>query len=144
MRLAAAEGGVKICFVIPSLAGGGAERVAVTVLSALDGARHERVLYLFSGADGVYFDRVAPGIRVVIAERRSWVGRLCELASFLRVVPARHRDAVPQLLHHRDRRPPGRCARRASSSTRARRPPGFSTIPTSRGSSRGAAACSRR
>ena len=47
-RLARAEGGVKICFVIPSLPGGGAERVAVTVLSALDGARHERVLYLFS------------------------------------------------------------------------------------------------
>ncbi len=75
---------MKICFVIPSLSGGGAERVAVTVLSALDGARHERMLYLFSGADGVYFDRIAPGIRVVIAERRSWAGRLWELASFLR------------------------------------------------------------
>jgi glycosyltransferase involved in cell wall biosynthesis len=75
---------VKICFIIPSLSGGGAERVAVTVLSALDGARHERMLYLFSGADGVYFDRIAPGIRVVIAERRSWAGRLWELATFLR------------------------------------------------------------
>ncbi|MDO8680092.1 MAG: glycosyltransferase [Acidobacteriota bacterium] len=75
---------MKICFIIPSLAGGGAERVAVTVLSALDGTRHERMLYLFSGADGVYFDRIAPGIRVVIAERRSWAGRLWELASFLR------------------------------------------------------------
>jgi len=42
------------------------------------------VLYLFSGADGVYFDRIAPGIRVVIAERRSWPGRLWELATFLR------------------------------------------------------------
>ena len=75
---------MKICFIIPSLSGGGAERVAVTVLSALDGARHERMLYLFSGADGVYFDRIAPGVRVVIAERRSWAGRLWELASFLR------------------------------------------------------------
>ncbi len=75
---------MKVCFVIPSLTGGGAERVAVTVLSALDGARHERMLYLFSGADGVYFDRIAPGIRVVIAKRRSWPGRLWELASFLR------------------------------------------------------------
>ena len=75
---------MKICFIIPSLSGGGAERVAVTVLSALDGTRHERVLYLFSGADGVYFDRIAPGIRVVIAARRSWAGRLWELASFLR------------------------------------------------------------
>ena len=75
---------MKICFIIPSLSGGGAERVAVTLLSALDGARHERMLFLFNGADGVYFDRIAPGIRVVIAERRSWAGRLWELASFLR------------------------------------------------------------
>ena len=75
---------MKICFIIPTLSGGGAERVAVTVLGALDGARHERMLYLFSGADGAYFDRIAPGIRVVIAQRRSWAGRLWELAAFLR------------------------------------------------------------
>jgi len=75
---------VKICFVIPSLTSGGAERVAVTVLSALDASRHERVLYLFSGERGVYFDRVAPDVRVVIGSRRSWPGRLWELARFLR------------------------------------------------------------
>ena len=75
---------MKICFVVPTLTGGGAERVAVTVLSALDGVRHERVLYLFSADDGVYFDRVDPGVRVVIASRRSWVARLFQLASFLR------------------------------------------------------------
>jgi glycosyltransferase involved in cell wall biosynthesis len=74
---------VKICFVIPSLAGGGAERVAVTVLSALD-AGHERVLYLFTAEDAVYADRVAPDVRVVIAAERSWVGRLFELARFFR------------------------------------------------------------
>ena len=48
---------MKICFVIPTLTGGGAERVAVTVLSAL--SRHERTLYLFSDADAVYLDRAA-------------------------------------------------------------------------------------
>lgn len=74
---------MKICFVIPSLTSGGAERVAVTVLSALD-ATHERVLYLFSGDNGVYFDHIAPGVRVVIARRQSRVGRLVELASFLK------------------------------------------------------------
>jgi glycosyltransferase involved in cell wall biosynthesis len=73
---------MKICFVIPSLSGGGAERVAVTVLSALEG--HDRVLYLFSAADAVYMDRVAPGIRVVVAARRSWAGRVRELSAFLR------------------------------------------------------------
>ena len=75
--------GVKVCFVVPSLADGGAERVAVTVLSGLDGARYERTLYLFSGT-GVYFDRVAPDVRIVTAARRSWLGRLMELAMFLR------------------------------------------------------------
>jgi len=75
---------MKICFVVPSLTSGGAERVAVTVLSALDPSRHERVLYLFSGERGVYFDRVAPDVRVVIAAQRSWPGRLWELARFLR------------------------------------------------------------
>ena len=74
---------MKICFVIPTLTSGGAERVAVTVLSALD-SRHERMLYLFSGADGVYFDRIAPGVRVVVASKRSWLARLLELARFLR------------------------------------------------------------
>lgn len=74
---------MKVCFVIPTLTGGGAERVAVTVLSALD-ARHERMLYLFSGADGVYFDRLAPGVRVIVASKRSWIARLFELARFLR------------------------------------------------------------
>lgn len=74
---------MKICFVIPTLTSGGAERVAVTVLSALD-PRHERMLYLFSGTDGVYFDRIAPGVRVVVASKRSWLARLLELARFLR------------------------------------------------------------
>jgi glycosyltransferase involved in cell wall biosynthesis len=75
---------VKICFVIPTLTSGGAERVAVTVLSALDGRRHERVLYLFSADRAVYLDRVGPGIRVIVAKQASWVGRLRELAAFLR------------------------------------------------------------
>lgn len=75
---------MKICFVIPTLTSGGAERVAVTVLSALDPARHERILYLFSGERGAYFDRVAPDVRVVMAAQRSWPGRLWELARFLR------------------------------------------------------------
>jgi glycosyltransferase involved in cell wall biosynthesis len=75
---------VKICFVIPTLTSGGAERVAVTVLGALDGRRHTRVLYLFSAENAVYLDQVAPGIRVVVAAEQSWIGRLRGLAAFLR------------------------------------------------------------
>ena len=73
---------MKICFVIPTLTGGGAERVAVTVLSAL--SNHDRTLYLFSDVDAVYRGRLDPGIRVVVAARPGRVGRLFELADFLR------------------------------------------------------------
>ncbi len=68
---------------IPTLTGGGAERVAVTVLGALDGQRHARALYLFSDEGAVYLDRVSPGIRVVVAKERTWIGRMRELAAFL-------------------------------------------------------------
>ena len=74
---------MKLCVVIPSLAGGGAERVAVTVLSALDPSRYERVLYLFSG-EGVYFDRLDPAVKVVVARQTTWQARMRELAAFLR------------------------------------------------------------
>ena len=75
---------MKLCFVIPTLTSGGAERVAVTVLNGLDGTRHERVLYLFSADKAVYLEHVDPGVRVVVAKQRSWVGRMRELAAFLR------------------------------------------------------------
>jgi glycosyltransferase involved in cell wall biosynthesis len=69
--------------VIPTLTSGGAERVAATVLSAL-GDRHERVLYLFSADNAVYLDRLDAGIRVVVARQTSWIGRMRELAAFVR------------------------------------------------------------
>lgn len=75
---------MKICFVIPTLTSGGAERVAVTVLSGLDGRKYERALFVFSLQDAVYLDQVAPGVRVVVATKGTWFGRLRELADFLR------------------------------------------------------------
>ena len=75
---------MKVCFVIPTLTSGGAERVAVTVLSALDGARFERTLYLFSTDRAVYLDRIAPGVRVVVARQSGWLPRMLELSRFLR------------------------------------------------------------
>jgi hypothetical protein len=41
---------LKVCFIIPSLAGGGAERVAFQVLNALSDERWDRSMYLFEGA----------------------------------------------------------------------------------------------
>jgi glycosyltransferase involved in cell wall biosynthesis len=72
-----------VLFVIPSLADGGAERVAVTVLSALDPATHERTLYLFK-REGVYFERIAADVKVVVATESSRLGRLFEFVRFLR------------------------------------------------------------
>jgi glycosyltransferase involved in cell wall biosynthesis len=74
---------MRVCFVLPSLAGGGSERAAVTILSALDGSRHDRVLYLFN-REGVYFDRVAPDVRIVGARPGGWLRRMLDLSSFLR------------------------------------------------------------
>ena len=71
---------MKICFVIPTLSGGGAERVAVTVLGGMDAGRYERTLYVFSAEQGVYFDHIVPGVRVVVGTQRSWSRRLWELA----------------------------------------------------------------
>lgn len=56
--------------------------MAVTVLSALDN-RVDRTLYLFSAADAVYLDQVAPGVRVIVARKRGWLARMLELSNFL-------------------------------------------------------------
>ena len=74
---------MKICFVLPSLNGGGAERGAVMVLSALDGARHQRSMFLFR-REGAYFHLLSPDIRLVTASRTGRLGRLLDLVSFLR------------------------------------------------------------
>lgn len=75
---------LKVCFVLPSLADGGAERVAVTVLNALDATTIERILYLFSG-EGVYRDQIASDVRVVVGRRTGRLARLLDLSRFLRL-----------------------------------------------------------
>jgi glycosyltransferase involved in cell wall biosynthesis len=56
-----------VCFVLPSLNGGGAERAAVQVLNALDPAMWDRSMYLFDRT-GPYLDVVDPAIRVASAD----------------------------------------------------------------------------
>ena len=53
----------KVCFVLPSLAGGGAERSALQILNAMDGDRWERSLYLFA-REGPYLTQVSPSIEL--------------------------------------------------------------------------------
>ena len=73
----------RVCFVLPSLAGGGAERVAVQVLSALDERRWERSMYLFK-REGPYLADVPSSVRLSSSTSESRIGRLLELRRYIR------------------------------------------------------------
>jgi len=73
----------RVCFVLPSLAGGGAERVAVQVLSALDETRWDRSMYLFK-REGPYLADVGSSVRLASATSESRIGRVLELRRFIR------------------------------------------------------------
>jgi glycosyltransferase involved in cell wall biosynthesis len=73
----------KVCFVLPSLAGGGAERVAVQVLSALDERRWDRSMYLFR-REGPYLDDLPATVRLSSAKSESRIGRILELRRYIR------------------------------------------------------------
>jgi hypothetical protein len=68
--------------VLPSLAGGGAERAAVQVLNALDDARWERSMYLFR-AEGPYLGDVSSAVSVHGGTATSRFGRWRELRRFI-------------------------------------------------------------
>src|SRR5882724_11022239 len=73
----------KICFVLPSLSGGGAERVAVQVLSALDATRWDRSMYLFK-REGPFLADLPPSIRLASSSRDSRAAHWLELRRFIR------------------------------------------------------------
>jgi len=73
----------KVCFVVPSLAGGGAERVAVQVLSALDARRWQRSMYLFK-REGPYLADLPASVSLASSTSESRIGRILELRRFVR------------------------------------------------------------
>src|SRR3954464_6612539 len=73
----------KVCFVLPSLAGGGAERAAVQILNALDGSAWDRSMYLFCG-EGPYLADVSADVRLHTGTKRSRIGRWRALRQFVR------------------------------------------------------------
>ena len=73
----------KICFVLPSLAGGGAERAAVHILNALDDQHWDRSMYLFDRV-GPYLGEVSPAVSVSAGGSQSRVGRWHALRRFIR------------------------------------------------------------
>src|SRR6185436_7853591 len=72
----------KVCFVLPSLNGGGAERAAVQILNGLDSNRWDRSMFLFV-REGPYLAEVEPGIRIASADTTSRWGRWRALRSFI-------------------------------------------------------------
>lgn len=72
----------KVCFVLPSLAGGGAERAAVQILNALGGAGWDRSMYLFK-REGPYLAELSPEIVLVAGTRDSRLGRWRELRDYI-------------------------------------------------------------
>src|SRR3989442_7386321 len=72
----------KVCFVLPSLSGGGAERAAVEILNALDANRWDRSMYLFR-RDGPYLAHVSPSVHLAAGSRSSHVQRWRELRRFI-------------------------------------------------------------
>ncbi len=73
----------KVCFVLPSLNGGGAERAAVHILNALDPAVWDRSMYLFR-REGAYLNDVDQSIRLENGADGSRSGRLAALRRFVR------------------------------------------------------------
>ena len=73
----------RICFVLPSLAGGGAERAAVHILNALDDATWDKSMYLFV-KEGPYLPEVSPAVKLSGGPSASRWGRWFALRSFIR------------------------------------------------------------
>src|SRR5258706_14207989 len=74
---------MKVCFVIPSLAGGGAERVAVQVLNAVDDTRWDGSMYLFERT-GPYLTDPSSSISLHVAPAGSRFGQWRALRRFVR------------------------------------------------------------
>jgi glycosyltransferase involved in cell wall biosynthesis len=71
----------KVCFVLPSLNGGGAERAAVHILNALDPAAWDRSMYLFR-REGAYLEAVDGAIALASGDERSRLGRWSALRRY--------------------------------------------------------------
>ncbi len=72
----------KVCFALPSLNGGGAERAAVQILNGLDSGHWDRSLYLFA-REGPYLAEVDPAIAISSADTPSRWGRWRALRAFV-------------------------------------------------------------
>ena len=85
----------KVCFVLPSLNGGGAERAAVQILNGLDDTRWDRSMFLFA-REGPYLSEVDSRIAIHSADTSSRWGRWRKLRSLI----ATERPEIVMALAH--------------------------------------------
>lgn len=85
----------KVCFVLPSLAGGGAERAAVQILNAL-GGDWDRSMYLFK-REGPYLAELSTEVALTAGQSQSRVGRWRELRQY---IAATNPDVVVSFLSY--------------------------------------------
>jgi glycosyltransferase involved in cell wall biosynthesis len=90
------DGRRRICFVLPSLNGGGAERAAVQILNGLDPHQWDRSMFLFE-REGPYLDEVDASIRIDDAGAATRFGRWRALR---RHVAAHRPDVVMAFLSY--------------------------------------------
>lgn len=86
----------KVCFVLPSLAGGGAERAAVQILNALDHTAWDRSMYLFK-REGPYLADLSSEVALTAGGTESRLGRWRELR---RYIAATNPDIVVSFLSY--------------------------------------------
>lgn len=75
--------GPPITFFLPSLAGGGAQRVVLTIVNAL-AARRQRVHLVLAATEGPFLSKVAPGVELVELDAGRVLASIIPLASYLR------------------------------------------------------------
>jgi glycosyltransferase involved in cell wall biosynthesis len=90
---------LKVCFVVPSLAGGGAERVAVQVLNALDATRWDRSMFLFERS-GPYLADLSPSIRLEAPAGTASPGRLARWNALRRFIRRARPDVIVAFLSY--------------------------------------------
>jgi glycosyltransferase involved in cell wall biosynthesis len=73
----------RVCFVLPSLAGGGAERAALAILNGMDDGSWDRSMYLFK-REGRYLEDVSPSVQLTAGGGESRSGRLVALREYFR------------------------------------------------------------
>lgn len=86
-------------FIIPSLVGGGAEKVLVLILRYLDRSRFEPIVVVFSDIND-YKEDIPPGVRIISLDKRSRYDNLRLVPALSSVIRAERPDLICSFLHY--------------------------------------------